>query len=135
MPGARPASSSKTTTASASTPEPVLFKFRTCLNTLVNKRETPTQAECLNWLTAVAHGGSIEVEGTRKKLTPGIRKAQRLDIAQAFTFRYPKLHNSLRSAMRAYGSKWTARKDGGVRIAGKTDLTAFLLKVQRAAEC
>ena len=37
--------------------------------------------------------------------------------------------------MRAYGSKWTARKDGGVRIGGKTDLIAFLLTVQRAAEC
>ena len=36
--------------------------------------------------------------------------------------------------MRAYESKW-AREDGGVRIGGKTDLIAFLLTVQRAAEC
>ena len=31
--------------------------------------------------------------------------------------------------------KKRVRKDGGVRIAGKTDLNAFLLKVQCAAEC
>ena len=68
-------------------------------------------------------------------MTPGIRKAQRLDISPSFVLRYPRLYESLRSAMRAYGSKWTARKDGGVRITGKTDLTAFLLKVQCAAEC
>ena len=74
------------------------------------------------------------VEGKRTKMTPGIRKAQRLDISPSFVFRYPKIYESLRLAMRAYGSKWTARKDGGVRIAGKTDLTAFLLKAQRAAQ-
>ena len=132
--GARPASSSTRTLTSASTPEPVLFKFDTCLKTLVKKRESLSQAQSLNWLTAVAHGGSVEVEGKRVKMTPGIRKAQRLDITPVFVYRHPKIYESLRSVMRAYGSKWT-RKDGGVRIAGKTDLTAFLLKVQCAAEC
>ena len=88
-------------------------------------------------MTAVAHGGSVEVEGKRTKMTPGIRKAQRLNIAPGFILRHPKLYESIRSAMRAHGSKWKANKDGGpgVRIAGRTDLTAFLLKVQRAAEC
>ena len=129
--GARPASSS---TARASTPEPVLFKFDTRLETLVKKRESPNTAESLNWLTAVAHGGRVEVDGKRVTMTPGIRKAQSLNISQGFVFSYPRLYESLRSAMRAYGSKWAARKDG-VRIAGRADLTAFLLKVQRAAEC
>ena len=108
---------------SASTPEPFLFKLDTCLRTLVKTRESPSQAESLNWLTAV--GGSVEVEGKRVKMTPGIRKAQRLDISPTFVFRYPRIYESLRSAMRAYGGKWTAR-DGVVRIAGKIDLTARL---------
>ena len=93
--GARPASSSTRTPTSASTPEPVLFKFDTCLKTLVKKRESPNQAESLNWLTAVAHGGSVEVEGKRTKMTPGIRKAQRLDISPSFVFRYPQIYESL----------------------------------------
>ena len=84
---ARPASSS---TASASTHDPVLFKFDACLQTLVQKRKSVNTAETLNWLTAVAHGGSVEVEGKRTKMTPGIRKAQRLDISPSFVFRYPK---------------------------------------------
>ena len=137
--GARPASSSTRTPTSASTPESVLFKFDTCLKTLVKKREPLSPAQAQNWLTAVAHGGSVEVEGKRVKLTPGIRRAQCLDISKSFMVNYPKLFASLRSAMRAHGSRWTApkagQKDGGVRIAGKTDLTAFLLKVQHAAAC
>ena len=58
-----------------------------------------------------------------------------MSILPSFVFKYPKLYDGLRNAMGAYGSKWTARKDGGVRITGKTDLTAFLLRVQCAAEC
>ena len=128
--GTRPASSS---TASASTPDPVLFKFDTCLQTL----ESPNTAETLNWLTAVAHGGRVEVDGKRVTMTPGIRKAQRLDITNGFMLNHTRLYESLRSSMRAYGSKWKQRKDGdpGVRIGGRTDLIAFLLAVQRAAEC
>ena len=129
--GARPASSS---TASASTHDPVLFKFDTCLQTLVKKRKSLNTAETLNWLTAVAHGGRVEVDGKCVTLTPGIRKAQRLNVSDGFILSHPRIYESLRAAMRAYGSKW-ARKDGGVRIGGKTDLIAFLLTVQRAAEC
>ena len=128
---ARPASSS---TASASTHDPVLFKFDTCLQTLVQKRKSVNTAETLNWLTAVAHGGRVEVDGKCVTLTPGIRKAQRLNVSDGFILSHPRIYESLRAAMRAYGSKW-ARKDGGVRIGGKTDLIAFLLTVQRAAEC
>ena len=131
---ARPASSS---TASASTHGPVLFKFGTCLQTLVKKRQPPDTAETLNWLTAVAHGGRVEVDGKCVTLTPGIRKAQRLDITNGFMLNHTRLYESLRSSMRAYGSKWKQRKDGdpGVRIGGRIDLIAFLLTVQRAAEC
>ena len=88
-------------------------------------------------MTAVAHGGSVEVEGKRTKMTPGIRKAQRLDITDGFILNHTRLYESLRSSMRAYGSKWKQRKDGdpGVRIGGRIDLIAFLLTVQRAAEC
>ena len=128
---ARPASSS---TASASTHDPVLFKFDACLQTLVQKRKSVNTAETLNWLTAVAHGGRVEVDGKCVTLTPGIRKAQRLNVSDGFILSHPRIYESLRAAMRAYGSKW-ARKDGGVRIGGKTDLIAFLLTVQRAAEC
>ena len=113
-----------------------MFKFDASLKTLVQRRETPKTAEFLNWLKAVAHGGCIESEGKRVKMTPGIRRNQRLQIAPAFAFNHPSLYQALRSAMRAHGSKWVASRDyaGGVRIAGKTDFTAFLLGAQCATE-
>ena len=114
-----------------------MFKFDASLKTLVQKRETPKTAEFLNWLKAVAHGGCIESEGKRVKMKPGIRRAQRLQIAHSFVFNHPKLYQALRQAMRAWGSKWAVSREyaGGVRIAGKTDLTAFLLRAQCATEC
>ena len=117
-------------------PLPLLFNFDTSLKTLVEKRHSPTTAESLNWLKAVAHGGCIDSEGKRWKMKPGIRQALRVQIAPSFVFNHPRLYQALRSAMRAHGSKWVASRDyaGGVRIAGKTDFTAFLLGAQCATE-
>ena len=107
------------------------------METLVKKRDSPNTAEFQNWLKAVAYGGCIEIKGKRVKMKPGIRQAQRVWIAPSFVFKHARLYAALRAAMRAYGSKWAASKEyaGGVRIAGKTDLTAFLLRAQCAAEC
>ena len=70
-------------------------------------------------------------------MKPGIRQALRVQIAPSFVFNHPRLYAALRSAMKAYGSKWAASKEhaGGVRIAGKTDLAAFLLRAQCTTEC
>ena len=53
-----------------------------------------------------------------------------------YTIKYSILYVAIISSMKAYGSKWAASKAraGGVRIVGKTDLTAFLLRTQCAAE-
>ena len=107
--------------------------FDASLETLVKRRETPSTAELLKWLTAVSHGGNTECEGKRWRLQPGVRSELNVRMDPVFVFKYPTLAGALRSSIAASRGKWTAgRGASSLNIAGKTYFLTMLLRARRA---